>query len=79
MKNIDALLGWLGARLKEPSSYAGLGIILMAMHLSIPPDVVKSITYIGMGVGGILAVVFPENKATPSAPPVPDRTAAVGN
>jgi hypothetical protein len=79
MKNIDALLGWLGARLKEPSSYAGLGIILMAMHLSIPPDIVKSITYIGMGVGGILAVVFPENGAVPAAPSVPDRATAVAN
>lgn len=58
---------WLGARLREPSTYAGLSTLAAAaalFHL-VPSvggaDLVKYVTMIGMGIGGLIAVVLPEH------------------
>lgn len=58
---------WLGARLREPSTYAGLGTLAGAaafFHL-IPAgsgtDLVKYISMIGMGIGGLIAIFLPES------------------
>ncbi|HVU42808.1 MAG TPA: hypothetical protein VHD86_17315, partial [Xanthobacteraceae bacterium] len=42
-------ISWLGARLREPSTYAGLGILLAAFHLADAGDWVSAITAIGTG------------------------------
>ena len=55
-------ISWLGARLREPSTYAGLGILFAAFHLANAGDWVSAITAIGTGVGGIVAIVLPEAK-----------------
>ncbi len=55
-------ISWLGARLREPSTYAGLGILLAAFHLANAGDWVSAITAIGTGVGGIIAILLPEAK-----------------
>jgi DMSO reductase anchor subunit len=54
---------WLAARLKEPSTYAGLAAVAAVFHMGIPPDALTAITQIGTGVGGLLAVFLAENKA----------------
>jgi len=61
-------LQWAGDRLREASTYAGLGLILGAAFalLHVPtadvPAVVKDVMSIGMGLGGLVAVVLPEGK-----------------
>ena len=55
-------VSWLGARLREPSTYAGLGIVLAAFHLANAGDWVSALTAIGTGIGGIIAIVLPEAK-----------------
>jgi hypothetical protein len=55
-------ISWLGARLREPSTYAGLGILLAAFHLANAGDWVSALTAIGTGIGGIVAIVLPEGK-----------------
>ncbi len=77
MKNLDDLLGWIAARLSEPSTYAGLGMLLVVMHLNAPAGVTQSITYIGMGVGGILSIVLKEKGAIIPTAVTPDRAAVM--
>lgn len=60
MQNFDTFLGWLAKRLSEPSTWSGLAIILVTMHLNVPSGIMQSVTYIGMGVGGILSFVLTE-------------------
>ncbi len=68
-QEVEQGVSWLGARLREPSTYAGLGAIAGAaafFHL-IPngnsTDVVKYVTTIGMALGGLIAVLLPESKS----------------
>lgn len=60
--DIDRDISWLGARLREPSTYAGLGLLLAAFHLANAGDWVSAITAIGTGIGGIIAILLPEPK-----------------
>lgn len=55
-------ISWLGTRLREPSTYAGLGVLLAAFHLANADDWVSAITAIGTGIGGIIAILLPEAK-----------------
>lgn len=45
-------------RMKEPSTWAGLGII--AALLGVPPGTFELVTQIGMGMAGLFAVALPE-------------------
>lgn len=45
-------------RMKEPSTWAGLGII--ATLLGVPPGTFELVTQIGMGMAGLFAVALPE-------------------
>jgi predicted phage tail protein len=58
---------WLGARLREPSTYAGLSLLLGAIfHLGNAAALAGDIQTIGIGIGmilgGALAIVLPEQK-----------------
>ena len=53
-------ISWLGARLREPSTYAGLAAVLAVFHLSTDPGLVHSLAMIGMGLGGVISFVLPE-------------------
>lgn len=58
--NWKQLVEWLGARLREPSTYAGLAIVMASFHFADAQDWAKAVASIGMGVGGIIAIVLPE-------------------
>src|SRR5690242_19676895 len=74
-QKVEAEISWIGARLREPSTYAGLSSLVAAatlFHL-IPSgdgtDLVKYVTMIGMGVGGLIAILLPEAASRrPQAP-----------
>jgi hypothetical protein len=53
-------VSWLGARLREPSTYAGLAAVLAVAHLSSDPGLVHSLAMIGTGLGGVIAFILPE-------------------
>lgn len=48
------------ARIKEPSTWAGLG--MFAALFGVPTSTFGLIQQIAMGVAGLAAVVMPENK-----------------
>jgi len=77
-QKVQAEISWLGARLREPSTYAGLSSLAAAaalFHL-IPSgdgtDLVKYVTMIGMGVGGLIAILLPEPGRARPRPPGPN-------
>ncbi len=59
---IERDVSWIGARLREPSTYAGLAVLLGMFGLHDVPDAVKDISEIGMGLGGLMAIFLPEMK-----------------
>jgi hypothetical protein len=67
-QEIEQEVSWLGARLREPSTYAGLGILLAALHFGDVSDWVSAISSIGIGIGGIIAIVLPERTRRHAAP-----------
>ncbi len=56
-------LNWLLARVEEPSTWAGAGIVAVVVHSIAPGAVGDSILAVGAAVGGLLAVVVPEKRA----------------
>lgn len=55
-------VSWLGARLREPSTYAGLAVLVGALgHFTLPPGAMNDITMIGTGFGGLIAIFLPES------------------
>jgi hypothetical protein len=72
-QQIERDASWFGQRLKEPSTYGGLAVLLtFVFHLSNAQQLALNIQTIGMAVGtiilAVLAIVMPE-KASRSAPP----------
>ena len=61
---MNSVIEFLGARMKEPSTWAGLSSILVAFKL-LPanPDATTALTTAGIAIGGILAALFPEQGA----------------
>ena len=55
-----ALLKMLDARLSEPSTYAGLSAILLALNVNIDPGVMHQVTLYGTILSGVLAVILSE-------------------
>jgi hypothetical protein len=56
-------LAYLGTRLTEASSWAGVAsIILGALHLSASPDLVNAGLGVVAALGGLIAVLVPEGK-----------------
>jgi hypothetical protein len=58
----DMQISWLGKRLREPSTYAGLAVILGALHFGNTQDWIAALSSIGIGIGGIIAILLPEKK-----------------
>ena len=54
---------WLSARLREPSSWAGIiTLVSMTGHITISSDVAQAITSLGVALGGLFAVVMQERE-----------------
>lgn len=50
------------ARLREPSTYAGLGVLLGLFGVNLVPEAMQSIVSLGTGAAGLAAVVLAERK-----------------
>ena len=66
-------VGFLLARLKEPSSYAGLGAILAAAGLHPSEALLSSGVNAAVALAGLTAVLLPE-KSGPQIPPAPPKS-----
>jgi hypothetical protein len=58
-------LSFLIARLKEPSTYAGLGLIAGAVGLQLSGVQIDAITDAGIAIAGAASVFLPEKSVTP--------------
>jgi hypothetical protein len=47
-------------RLKEPSTWSGLGMLAVSLGLGVPPGTLEAIASIGVGVAGLAAVLLRE-------------------
>ncbi len=54
---------YLLARLKEPSTYAGLAAILTAFGVTLAPDLWEAIAATGAGLAGLAAVLLRERQS----------------
>ena len=66
---VEQDVSWIGARLREKSTYAGLLVLLglVAPHLTDPSALVSALSMIGMGVGGLIAIILPEKTVAKAA------------
>ena len=56
-------LAYLGARLKDASTWGGTAAFLLgALHLSVSPDLVNGVLGVVAAIGGLIAVLVPEGK-----------------
>jgi hypothetical protein len=56
---------YIAARMKEPSTWAGLSAVLVAFKV-LPDDssTATTLTTVGVALGGLLATIFPEGSAS---------------
>lgn len=63
-----ALLAAVAVRLREPSTYAGLAVVVGAVtHVAVADADVKNYSDIGTGIAGALAIVLREKGVKPVA------------
>ncbi|MBY6239763.1 hypothetical protein [Methylosinus sp. Sm6] len=53
---------WLAARMAEPSTWAGTGVVAALVHSAAPGLLGDSLLTLGAAIGGVLAVVVPERR-----------------
>jgi hypothetical protein len=66
---MNAILSWFGARLAEPSSWAGLAAIVSTAGPVLFPTQWATVVTVASTIGGFLALVVPEKGAAAAAPP----------
>lgn len=54
------MLKTIAKRFSEPSSYAGLTAIFVAVGINVDPGIVQSAILVASGLCGLLAVFLPE-------------------
>ena len=59
---MKAIARWLIARLREPSTYAGLAAVLVAFHVSDATSWANNLTTFGIGLSGLVAMAAQETK-----------------
>ena len=50
------------ARLREPSTYAGIGVIAGALGFNLDDEILKMAATTGMGLAALAAITLPESK-----------------
>ena len=60
--NLKGILEWVLARLDEPSSYVGLGALLLSANIKVDPTILAHVSQAGIALAGLLGVVLSEGK-----------------
>ncbi|HEV2303316.1 MAG TPA: hypothetical protein VGR91_17250 [Stellaceae bacterium] len=63
------LVAYLLARLKEPSTAAGIGLFLATLGIHVPEPTLNAAAQLLTALLGLLAVVIPERGGQAPAPP----------
>jgi hypothetical protein len=58
--NFSKWTSWLVARLKEPSTWSGAGVVAIVAHQFLPGAVADASLAVGAAIGGLVAVLTPE-------------------
>lgn len=53
-------ISYIASRIREPSTWAGLGTALTGVGVTVSPEHWQAIMGLGMGIGGMIAVLFPD-------------------
>ena len=53
-------ISYVGARLREPSTYQGLGALAALLGLGIGGDLAHALAALGFAVGNVIGVALPE-------------------
>lgn len=61
--SVSTALRFLLARVEEPSTWAGAGIVAVVVHSVAPGALGDGVLGVGAALGGLLAVVVPEKSA----------------
>ena len=56
------LFDFIADRLKEPSTWMGLGSLVTAIGWQFSPELWQAIAAVGMGIGGLVAVLLAEKR-----------------
>jgi hypothetical protein len=59
-----ALLAFVIARLREPSTYAGLGALLAAGGIHVDDAIVQAAIQVLVSIAGLIAVLMPETTSS---------------
>jgi len=54
---------YLIARMKEPSTYAGLGVLMASFGYHIEPGILQSVVALLTGIAGLVSVLIGEKTA----------------
>lgn len=55
-------MNWILARIKEPSTWAGLVTILTVAGVAVSPEMKEAVISAGVGIGGLILVIMKERK-----------------
>jgi len=57
-----AAVSWIFDRLREPSTWYGLSVILVSVGVNVDPELWKEITSTGVAISGLVLVATKEKK-----------------
>ena len=60
-------ISYIGARMREPSTYTGLAIVMGLFGAHFAPDLGKALIDVGVAVGALIGVLLPEGGAKGAA------------
>lgn len=63
MPVVQIVLDWITMKIKEPSTWVGLGSMVTAAGWQISPEHWNVIASVGMGFGGLMATILSERKS----------------
>lgn len=58
------LLAYLAARLREPSTFSGLGVVLGAVGVTIPDHKIAALAVAGGAIAGVVAALLPDGSSS---------------
>ncbi len=64
---MNSFLLYLQRTLKDPSTYAGIGILANLLHITLPGVVTPILTIVGGAACGIIAILVPSAASPPPA------------
>lgn len=55
-------MSYILKRFREPSTYSSIAALLVGLGVALPAGIIEAITYFGVGLSGLVAILLPETK-----------------